>query len=117
MQLKNKEQKLRNLKLRLTELEFSFVKEKAKEAHLSISDYQRCKLFDEYNVNPRNSANDTPAIDSKSRFACDHDKEMMRVIFRMYLYTRELVILKCGDKEYERINELAKLQLKEWNYE
>lgn len=104
--------------VRLTKGEKALIAEKAKTSYLKVTDYVRIKLLDEADLRAVIQNNEIPLTNlSKTRFACDHDKEQMRAVFRMYMYTRELIKLAHGDEVYKKVNDLAKLQLKEWGYE
>jgi hypothetical protein len=102
--------------VRMTQQEKGYVEGMANQSHLNLADYVRTKLLDESNIKSQKS-DANPPVDSKARFACDHDKELMRIAYSTYMFTRELLLIVHGGKVYQDVVEQAQLRLKEWGYE
>jgi hypothetical protein len=106
--------KIKNLKIRLTPSEYDFVKNQSEEAYLSLSEYARRRLINEPVPNFNAPTNQ---IDSKAKFACDHDRELMRLLMRTYVYMKASIKESLSEYQYKACNDMAKEQLKEWGYE
>lgn len=100
--------------LRFSAEEYKFLKQQAEEAYLTVSEYARRRL-----INESIPSFDKPTYqsDPKAKFACDHDREMMRFMLRTYIYTREFVKESIDAEKYKNCNDLIASQLKEWGYE
>jgi hypothetical protein len=107
------------IKLRVTKEEKARIVQRAKNNYLTISDYLRRRGAEDPDVtdNQQIAQADNKEGLSKARFACDHDKEQMRIGYRAYMYTRELLKIVHGEEVYRDVEERAKLRLKEWGYE
>lgn len=103
------------IRFRMKKTEYLFIKEKAEKNHLSVSEYLRRRgLEDPDSLNTRN--NDQP-YNSKARFACDHDKELMRLVYRSYLYNKEMAKKEFGQEWFNEAEKVATLLMKDWKYE
>ncbi len=104
------------IKFRVNLTERYILKQLAEESCLSISDFIRIRLFDEAAF-IHEQLSKPQQIDSKARFACDHDKELMRFICRAYLYSKEMAKKELGQEWFDEAEQVAKLLLKDWGYE
>ena len=104
--------KLYRAAIRLADYEYEHLKQLANESNLSISDYIRRCVFDN-NTNTLLSQ----IIDTKEKFACDHDRELMRIMMRTLVWVRELAKNSLSEDALNKCLEDAKTQLKEWGYE
>ena len=102
------------LRFRVTKEERDYILEKASGSYLSFTEYARRRLLDELDI-PKEEKNQ--AVDSKARFACDHDKELMRLAYSTYMFTRELLLIVHGGEVYQEVVKDVQLRLKEWGYE
>ena len=107
------------IKLRVTKEEKARIVQRAKNNYLTTSDYLRRRGAEDPDAtdNQQIAQADNKEGMSKARFACDHDREQMRAVYRMFMYTKELIKIVHGEEVYKRANDMAKLRLKEWGYE
>lgn len=70
-----------NLKIRVSFSEYDFIKDLADKSCMSISNYGRYKLLEDTEISPIIAKPKCP-IDNKSKFACDHDREIMCILMR-----------------------------------
>ena len=107
------------IKLRVTKEEKARIVQRAKNNYLTTSDYLRRRGAEDPDVtdNQQIAQADNKGDLSKARFACDHDKELMRLAYSTYMFTRELLLIVHGGEVYQDVVEQAQLRLKEWGYE
>jgi hypothetical protein len=107
------------IRLRMSKSDYSFIKQRAKNNHLTISDYLRRRGAEDPDVtdNQQIAQADNKGDLSKARFACDHDKELMRIAYSTYMFTRELLLIVHGGEVYQEVVKDVQLRLKEWGYE
>lgn len=101
-----------SLCFRVSESEFRKLKQLAKASRMNVSEYVRTRLLEESFEEP---AQEKP--NDKSRFACDHDRQMMRLVMRTYLYSKYLAQKSLDKSVFDCCDERATLRLKEWGYE
>lgn len=100
-----------SLKVRLTQAEHLHIKTLATQACMSVSDYIRKQLFGADMIEDTSSATD------KSRFNCDHDKELMKLLVRVYLLMKQQAKVSLPEEEYKASLAQAQAVLSEWGYE
>lgn len=100
------------VRIRVTDAENAHLMELATQSYLNISDYIRRRLFDEGFVAPTG-----PEPDNKSKFACDHDRELMKLNMRIFTLVKEMGRLSLPNDKYRHCHDLAAKALQEWGYE
>lgn len=103
------------LRLRMTKSDYLRIKERAKNNHLSVSDYLRRRGASDPDITESQEINQ--ANTSKARFACDHDRELMRLVYRSYFYNKEMAKKEFGQEWFNEAEKIATLLMKEWKYE
>lgn len=104
------------ISLRLSHEEHEFLKQLAQESHLTISNYIRYRVFEEVKLNDKEFTIQEGA-NSKGKFACDHDREVMRYVIRTFLYTRYMADKVLDAAKVEECNQMARKQLRAWRYD
>lgn len=107
------------IKLRVTKEEKARIIQRAKNNHLTISDYLRRRGAEDPDVteNQQIAQADNNEGLSKARFACDHDRELMRLVYRSYFYNKEMAKKEFGQEWFDKAEKMAMLLMKEWGYE
>jgi len=100
--------------IRFSSPEHKHIQYLAKQSQLSLSDYIRRRLFDE--DFPQNFEQ-PQEVTSINKFACDHERELMKLTMRMFLLIKAISKGALSEEAYKECNEQAKKVLKEWNYE
>ncbi|MDF3047940.1 MAG: hypothetical protein K0R73_1058 [Candidatus Midichloriaceae bacterium] len=102
--MKNDDSEFKNLllRVRISKPEREHLKALANQSSVSVSDYVRCRLFDE-------NLPDITEDEVVSRFNCDHDKEVMRVLIRILSLIKSLAKQSLPKADYEAAYAMALL--------
>lgn len=103
------------LRFRVSKEERDYILDKTKRSYLSFTEYARRRMLDDQDTQLKEAGQ---AINySKARFACDHDKELMRLVYRAYLYSKEMAKKELGQEWFDEAEKVAELLMKDWGYE
>ncbi len=110
----NSENKIGNVGVRLKKEERLHLEQLAIQAGApNLSTYIRMRLFDDEML----ISNETKNInEGKSRFGCDHDRELMKLMIKTFMLTREMANKTLEASTVIDCKNFADSKLKEWNY-
>lgn len=101
-----------NLKVRVTEEEHGLLKKQANDFGLSVSEYIRLKIFEFPDL--LSVSRESPG---QTKFNCDHDKELMRLIVRAYIHINAIAGKALQPEVMQELEDKASTLLKKWGYE
>ena len=105
--------KTKRIAIRVSIEEDLHLKQLAKQAGLSVSEYGRILIFENAEMNKKV----TLPTNSKSQFACEHDRELMKLTLKTFILIREMAVKALDEAKYLECAEISITKLKEWKYE
>lgn len=98
--------------LRLTEQEHNHLMILSGAESLSISEYIRRRLFDDYVIELEDEESASIA-----QINNEHDKNLMRAALTTFILSKDLAKLHLPEQQYKEAMQRAKETLKDWGYE
>jgi hypothetical protein len=100
--------------VRFKKEELLHIEQLAKQAGVkNLSEYIRLRLLDEEILNPILITDEKR---EESEFACEHDRELMKLMLRTFILTREIARKALEENKVTECSDIATAKLKEWKY-
>ena len=100
--------------IRFQKDELLHLEQLAKQAGVkSLSEYVRMRLLNDEMPNPTEVVNQN---DDKADFGCDHERELMKLMLKTFILTREIARKNLENEKFLECSDIATAKLKEWNY-